>query len=76
MKTVLVATLFLLLALSLAGLAQGTWAICPYDGAQAQATGATRRNPHAPPALECEYSHRYWDNDHWATHRFWQPCGS
>ena len=50
-------------------------ATCPYDGANAEATGATRPNPHAPPAQECQYSHQYWDKDHWATHTFWQPCG-
>jgi hypothetical protein len=50
-------------------------ATCPYDGVQSEATGATRTNPHPPPVQECQYSHQYWDKDHWATHTFWQPCG-
>jgi len=75
MKKVVIASL-LLFVLGLFALAQGGSAACPYDGAQASATGSTRANRHAPPALECQYSHQYWDKDHWAAHTFWQPCGS
>ena len=65
----------IVLVLGLLAMAQGGSANCPYCGALAPATGATRQNPHAPPAEECQYSHKYWDNDHWATHTFWQPSG-
>ncbi|MGD0522559.1 MAG: hypothetical protein ABSA48_14990 [Terracidiphilus sp.] len=65
----------MLLAFVLLAMAQSETATCPYDGAQASATGATRQNPHAPPAEECQYSHKYWDTDHWATHTFLLPCG-
>jgi hypothetical protein len=71
----IVVVFLLLLALGLLATAQGGSATCPYDGAQAPATGAIRQNPHAPPAEECQYSHKYWDKDHWGTHTFWQPCG-
>ena len=75
MKKTLVTLALLLFALGVASLAQGTWATCPYDGARSQFTGQTRANPHAPPALQCQYSHQYYDKDHWATHTFWEPCG-
>jgi hypothetical protein len=71
-----VIALGVLLAFGLLAIAQNGTATCPYDGAQAAATGATRQNPHAPPAEECQYSHKFWDTDHWSTHTFWLPCGS
>ena len=77
MKLVVVSILILLAVASIA-LAQGTVATCPQDGAQARFTGATRPNPHAPPALECEFKHDFYDNASRSTrsHTFWQPCGS
>jgi len=67
----------LLLLVSLLVLAQGFQsATCPYCGATAPATGSTRRNPNAPPALECQYSHKNYEQGREVTHTFWQPCGS
>ena len=75
MKKIVIAVL-VLLVLGLFALAQGGSAACRYDGVESTFTGSTRPNPHAPPLVECQYSHQYWDNDHWARHSFWQPCGS
>jgi len=77
MKRVVVSIL-ILLAVAAIAFAQATVATCPQDGAQAKFTGATRPNPHAPPALECEFKHDYYNpaSKQTTVHTFWQPCGS
>jgi hypothetical protein len=72
------ALLFLLLGAAACAVAQYSGATCPYDGAHASFTGATRQNRNgAPPATECQYSHQYASPDGygWKTHTFWEPCG-
>jgi hypothetical protein len=77
MKLPVVSILVLVLVASIA-FAQATSAICPQDGAQARFTGATRPNPQAPPALQCEFKHDYFNpaTKQTTVHTFWQPCGS
>jgi hypothetical protein len=77
MKQVVVSILILLAVASIA-FAQATTAKCPQDGGEGQFTGATRPNPHAPPALECEFKHVYFNpaTKQTTVHIFWQPCGS
>jgi hypothetical protein len=71
------ALLVLLLGIAAYAVAQYSGATCPYDGAPAHFTGATRRNPNAPPASECQYSHQHASADGYGfqTHTFWELCG-
>jgi hypothetical protein len=77
MKRAVVSILILLVVASIA-VAQATVANCPQDGQKANFTGATRPNPHAPPALECEFKHVFFNpaTKQTTEHVFWQPCGS